>query len=316
MENARNSALAGSCPKSHKSVISGLRCYQRYAQQVLGRTEYDDLPPTVDELLAWSTLFRCKKTFANYLNYVRLGCELQRANTSAFDSPLLARAQRSIEKKGKYVARGKMFLRMTDVCDLLTLADGIEPWRPLAMLFLTSYIFLLRVPSEGLPITVHSNGVRDGHAVISFDKNELVLRLESRKNRDHGSTLRRGCWCQKCKAMCPVHVLWPWFKSLPPGQRPFANITDKLALSELRRWLRLLKVPDADKYKLHDFRRGHGRDLQSLGSNLATILAAGEWKSPAFLCYLDKVELENEAVAEAHFQAHLDESSEEEACEP
>ena len=100
------------------------------------------------------------------------------------------------------------------------------------------------------------------------------------------------------------------------GQRPVANINQKLALSELRRWLRILEVPGADKYRLHDFRRGHGRDLQASGSNLATILAAGEWKSPAFLCYLDRVELENEAVAEAHFQAHLDESSDEDACEP
>ena len=283
---------------------------------MLGRSENDDLPPKVNELLAWSTLFRCKKTFSNYLNYVRLGCELQSVDSSVFDNPMLQRAKRSIEKKGKYIARGQMFLRMNDVRDLLTLADGITPWRPLAMLFLASYIFLLRVPSEGLPITVNSNGICDGHAVISFNKDELVLNLKSRKNRQHGSSLRRGCWCQKCKATCPVHVLGAWFKSLPPGQRPFANINQKLALSELRRWLRILEVPGADKYKLHDFRRGHGRDLQASGSNLATILAAGEWKSPAFLCYLDRVELENEAVAEAHFQAHLDESSDEDACEP
>ena len=78
----------------------------------------------------------------------------------------------------------------------------------------------------------------------------------------------------------------------------------------------MLEVPEAEKYRLHDFRRGHGRDLQASGANLATILAAGEWKSPAFLSYLDRVELENEAVAELHFEAHLEESSDEDVCKP
>ena len=76
----------------------------------------------------------------------------------------------------------------------------------------------------------------------------------------------------------------------------------------------MLEVPEAEKYRLHDFRRGHARDLQASGKNLAFILAAGEWKSPAFLCYLDKVELENEAVAEvagSHLDAHFADSSDE-----
>ena len=73
----------------------------------------------------------------------------------------------------------------------------------------------------------------------------------------------------------------------------------------------MLEVPDAQKYRLHDFRRGHARDLQASGANLATILAAGQWKSPALLCYLDGVELENEAVAELHLDAHLVNSSDE-----
>ena len=312
LANARDSPLAGSCPKSHPCVVSGLRCYQRFAEKVLGHCN-DELPPKIDELLAWSTLFRCSKTFGNYLNYVRLGCELVGVSTSVFDegAHMLKRAKRSIEKKRKFIARGQMFLRLTVVNELLTLADGIDPWRPLAMLFLTSYVFLLRVPSEGLPITVNNNGYCDGKAVISVEGDELVLKLLSRKNRPQGSTLRRGCWCRQCKATCPVHVLGAWFKTLPHGRRAFIGITAASALAELRRWLQMLEVPEAQKYRLHDFRRGHARDLQASGANLATILAAGQWKSPAFLCYLDGVELENEAVAELHLDAHLVNSSDE-----
>ena len=69
----------------------------------------------------------------------------------------------------------------------------------------------------------------------------------------------------------------------------------------------LLRIEGAEMYRLHDFRRGHARDLQASGANLATILAAGEWRSPAFLQYLDKEELENQAVQQVHLDAHLDE---------
>ena len=79
---------------------------------------------------------------------------------------LLQRAKRAIDKKGKIIARDPMFLRLEVVKELLTLADGIEPWRPLAMLFLTSDVFLLRVPSEGLPITADNNGSCVGNGLV------------------------------------------------------------------------------------------------------------------------------------------------------
>ncbi len=48
--------------------------------------------------------------------------------------------------------------------------------------------------------------------------------------------------------------------------------------------------------------------LQTSGAPLHTILAAGEWRSPAFLEYLDVHRLEEDVVV----QAHIDESEEEE----
>ena len=68
------------------------------------------------------------------------------------------------------------------------------------------------------------------------------------------------------------------------------------------------EIPEARFYRTHDLRRGHARDLQKNGASLAEILEAGQWCSPAFLAYLDKDQLEMDAVVEAH----LAESSEEE----
>ena len=66
-------------------------------------------------------------------------------------------------------------------------------------------------------------------------------------------------------------------------------------------------MQNSDLYRLHDFRRGHARDLLRRGKPLYEILRAGEWSSPAFLAYLDRAELEDLAVMEAHLDEESDE---------
>ena len=68
------------------------------------------------------------------------------------------------------------------------------------------------------------------------------------------------------------------------------------------------KADNAEAYRIHDLRRGHARDLQQYGASLHEILEAGEWRSPAFLKYLDVSSLERDSVLEAH----LNESSDDE----
>ena len=184
-----------------------------------------------------------------------------------------------------------------------------------AMMYCFSYAFLLRMRSEALPLEVGSDGVEDlecplrsgRHSSLVVRGNEIVLKLASRKNKRHGSVLKRSCWCRSCRATCPVHQLGQWLAKLASGSRPFYHISGEEALRKLRARLHSLGVSDAASYILHDFRRGHAQDLVSSGANLRQILAAGEWKSPAFLAYLDWTKLEAGAVMEAH----LEESDEE-----
>ena len=110
-----------------------------------------------------------------------------------------------------------------------------------------------------------------------------------------------------CQLTCPIHVLWVWASKFGIGQKPWVGLTPGRALTELRHGLLHCGVDGAQKYRTHDLRRGHAKDLQLKGASLYQILAAGEWRSPAFLSYLDLVELERDVVIEAH----LDESSSE-----
>ena len=68
-----------------------------------------------------------------------------------------------------------------------------------------------------------------------------------------------------------------------------------------------MAAPEAKYYRTHDLRRGHAKDLFQNGATLYEILPAGEWRSPAFLRYIDHCELESSVV----WEAHADESSSE-----
>ena len=194
-----------------------------------------------------------------------------------------------------------------------------------AQLYLVAYVFLLRGPSEGIPLVIGRDGEAEqllapgAHSCLSFVGDDvaptLVLRLARRKNNAHGWVSRANCWCGKsaaATACCPIHELGMTI-ARQAGETPFLHISAGAALATLRRHLTALEVEGAESYRLHDFRRGHTRDIQASGGTLYDILTAGGWSSPAFMSYLDVQELESEHVLQAHerdqiVQAHVDES--------
>ena len=147
-EEARVAALIGSCSASLKSVVSGIKCFLVFAERVLAK-KGPKLPPSVDELLAWSLTFRCDRTFGNYVGYLRVGCLLEGVAVDAFNDSTVSRAKRAIAKRMKFVPRKRLFIRASLIGRILEacyLEDGFE--EKFAMLYLAAYVFLLRVPSE------------------------------------------------------------------------------------------------------------------------------------------------------------------------
>ena len=152
--------------------------------------------------------------------------------------------------------------------------------RSMAMLWLTSYPYLLRLPSEvcyafrgnpavGLVCLVQalpmcrcdpdSLGASKEQSIIWFDGTAVCLRLLRRKNRPQGSgTLRRVCSCKGCVQTCAVHTLWEGFLAgLPAGTHPWSGLAPGTARDKLRAGLVSLGVPNAGLYGTHDLRRGH-----------------------------------------------------------
>ena len=48
------------------------------------------LPPALEDLLAWSTLFRSRGTFGNYMAHVRTACIVAKASTEVSKSVVVA----------------------------------------------------------------------------------------------------------------------------------------------------------------------------------------------------------------------------------
>ena len=75
LKGARADAILGSCARSLKFVQSGLRCYEGFMNQARPYAKYV-LPPVLDDLLAWSIMFRSDGTLSNYLGHVKTACLL------------------------------------------------------------------------------------------------------------------------------------------------------------------------------------------------------------------------------------------------
>ena len=300
LERARVAAIVGSCPKSHASVISGLRFWAFFAIRVLN-LRGNLLPPTLEGLLAWSRLFRNKGTFCNYVSYVKLGCEVLGLSVDVFAHPSLARAKEAIKKRRLVMPRQQTWIGHDVLVRLLILAADRPELNELAMIFLASYAFLLRVPSECLPMAAHEAPCNSEVPVFCIRGGEAVLRLPFRKNRLFPTETVRSCWCKSCKSTCPVHVFGAFMRGLPAGARPFALFNPGQTLLALRELLCELGIEHAMLHRLHDFRRGHAEDLRRLpGTTLGDILDAGDWSSGAFKDYLDRRNLEKDRVAAAH----------------
>jgi len=185
-----------------------------------------------------------------------------------------------------------------------------------AVLYLVSYIFCLRVPSEALPMIRVGSGENHGQqSEICCKDGRVQLKLLERKNKPEGSLIQRDCWCSKCKVTCPVHGLWPLVEPLKNGTQLFKGVSGQDAICAIRQCLKRLGVKGSSKYTTKAFRRGHARQLADEGASLCTILAAGEWGSKAFMVYQDHCSIERNAVLEAHLAESDDSQGEEGSSE-
>ena len=115
-----------------------------------------------------------------------------------FQHPALDNSKKAVDKAGHFEMRPKLWIRRELVANIVKWAKKHSDRQGFAMLFLCSYIFLLRLPSEALPIKIQKGEFLDGQAVLKTTGDKLILSLARRKNKENGSVLERGeisLWC-------------------------------------------------------------------------------------------------------------------------
>ena len=173
-------------------------------------------PPKLNLLLSWSSLFRSVGTFSNYLAYVRTAglvadvstevcspvklCVLVWSSTTVqvFNHPALRKAKDSVRRAGNFQSRLRLFVTRSMVESILEHCNGCPRLKRYGVLFLVTYCFLLRLPSEALNIKLNEEG-------LSLQGEELILKLTRRKNKIGGSRLVRTCWCRESKVPAHAH---------------------------------------------------------------------------------------------------------------
>ena len=88
---------------------------------------------------------------------MRLGCDLLQLPTDVFNDPALKRAKTAVLKRGSFIPRQKLFIGRHMVQDIVLNATETGRGMAFAMLYLISYVFLLRLPSEALPVVFSGN---------------------------------------------------------------------------------------------------------------------------------------------------------------
>jgi hypothetical protein len=283
--------------KSLSVVASGLKSWHAFAHAVLGYPSSGTLPPrSSHDMMKFVTLFKVAATGANYVGYVRWTCVNLGLSVAWFDDELkltLKGARKMAVRCGSTSAVARQLLDEVTLAKVVELADsrGLSEWSCLALL---SWEFLLRVQSEALELQVgtpdDATALPSGrHSGLWLDSSgSLVLRLQRRKHRPMGSVLKRRCLCASVgPKRCVVHRAGQMLQSKPVGS-PLFKFSAKQFLDILRSLLGEVGAQFPLLHTLKTFRAGKATALAEAGAPLGQILAAGEWKSKAFLNYVDE----------------------------
>ena len=150
-ERARLEAICGNMV-SIKATSTALRCWKKFAVLMGFVVPGEELPPPLGGLLAWTRIFRSKGTCANYMSKLSFACEIAGVSRKNFNHPSVKRAKGTV---GSLEAppKPKRGIRM-EMLELLVTTATAEGDLVSALLYILSYSFLLRVPSEGLPMEI------------------------------------------------------------------------------------------------------------------------------------------------------------------
>ena len=275
-------------------VASGVACYLAFCS-LLSIAPFPPISPIVRQ---WSAVFSHGKTFALYINHLMKACHLLSIDTSWRDEGVKAIVKGLSNKPRKCRFSNSL---PPESLDSLIRSESWES--PFARLCYVSYLFMLRVPSDALPLTLAlpderllSDDPPSSRAVIGLrvfqGQARLILKLSRRKNARDGFTAMRPCFCGVNSLLpqhnCPIHMFWTEvLRTATPGQPLFPTLLNKNINRVLRAALARIGLVGHERHSSHCFRRGAATAILNSGTPLAEIMRTAGWSSSSFRIYLN-----------------------------
>ena len=165
-----------------------------------------------------------------------------------------------------------------------------------------SFLFAFRVPSEALLLrrAYKSDEIelftpQKGKALIASRKigNEqvLVAKLAWRKHMPGGFIAKRPCFCsldtRRARALCPVHWFWHWARKNHKSGQNISRVRNARNVNRrLRQAFTALRIPAANRYSSHGFRRGAAQELKENGPQWPIVAEVGKRNGLSFKNYV------------------------------
>ena len=275
--------------RSIPAYISGLKCWGAFNDAIGIPIHF---PATEKVVLQYTAMFSNSSTLQQYLKHLRWAHRLLRMS-NAWDTPALQQVVRGVRKSGP-PAQPKVALNSGQVKRMVGIAvkHGLAE---IAALMAIARLFLLRVPSEALPLEWDGE-----HSSISLTADTATIVLMRRKNVTTPTSMTRVCCCSSSgRGLCAVH----WLHALKcKAANESCNRVFSISLLDFRKHLQVLAgmvgVLVPGRVGTHAFRRGMAQDIVDAGGSMAMLLRAGEWRSSAFLRYLREAQPQEAAVAQ------------------
>ena len=298
--------LLSSIRGSLRPVASGLRSWGAFCDSIAA----PHFPVTAVLASLYGICHRAGSTYALYLGHVKKACVLLGHDTSWFREEQVRSVVNGVVKSSLRFKKPREALSAADLRRICTDSRPISQPR---LLVVISWVFMLRVASEGVRISRVADDsaaldpyVAPQHAgALGLWRGSLCLRLRRRKNKPSGEFLHRGCSCRASDgsskhcgvSLCPLCVLWPIIRrKITVGSPIFDEDVAVRARSWLQGALRSTGVPHASCFGLHAIRRGAARASIENGGSLDELCKAGSWSSRAFAVYLDLATVERRAA--------------------
>ena len=187
----------------------------------------------------------------------------------------------------------KISVNSRQVSNLVKAAITSDEWEVAALMAVARH-FLLRVPSEGIPLQWDGS-----HSNVALEPIRASITLYKRKNSRAPVTLTRECCCAAAgERLCAMR----WFHSLrrsSEGSGHVYSVSKHYFARKIKDLARYLGMEGHARLGTHAFRRGMAQDIIDGGGSLGVLMMAGGGSSSAYTAYLRGAQFDDVAVAGA-----------------